>query len=413
MGRKKIKDKVVAEVLLASRRRCAFCFGLNGDFSEKKGQLAHIDRNNSNSEFQNLAFLCFNHHDQYDSKTSQSKGLTPAELKSYRDKLYISLEKSVSDRKTPKYMAVGDSSFPYPFVDNICSWQVKESQVLLGEKNPDRSGYYPILVGLEVLQKDTGVLSSDARDELITWSLSSENFDHQTSWFKHSAGHQDPADPPIYDIRHTAEVGIALSIDGRSREQLRRIVENVLSKQGQGCAEGAWKSTGGSAKEDPLSTVVCTELLVRTKEGVTTDLLSKPILEGIEKAMSYLEKSKLARGWKYENLTEPFWEVWGAAIVGFRLRHWLPTNLGKYTSDCLEKELEQTDALLGVSLVQRVRLLVRYLCALVVLNSQHQLLSTWLKETFHLWKAMDHSYRDISTELHMAFLKPWILKGIA
>ena len=33
-------------------------------------------------------YLCLDHHDYYDSKTSQSKGLTANEVKAYRDDLY-------------------------------------------------------------------------------------------------------------------------------------------------------------------------------------------------------------------------------------------------------------------------------------------------------------------------------------
>jgi hypothetical protein len=61
---------------------------LNGDVQEKKGQIAHVDHDPSNSDFENFAFLCMEHHDQYDSKTRQSKGLTQKELLTYRRHLY-------------------------------------------------------------------------------------------------------------------------------------------------------------------------------------------------------------------------------------------------------------------------------------------------------------------------------------
>ena len=68
------------------------CFGLQGDLAEKKGQIAHIDRDPSNSTPENLVYLCMEHHDQYDSRTSQSKGMTPNELRFYRDELYKTLD---------------------------------------------------------------------------------------------------------------------------------------------------------------------------------------------------------------------------------------------------------------------------------------------------------------------------------
>jgi hypothetical protein len=90
--RKKINPQPEADVLLQSRRRCCICFGLHRNTSIKQGQIAHIDRDSSNNEINNLAFLCLNHHDSYDSKTSQSKGFTPVEVKRYRDELYAAIQ---------------------------------------------------------------------------------------------------------------------------------------------------------------------------------------------------------------------------------------------------------------------------------------------------------------------------------
>ena len=64
---------------------------LTGDLSEKKGQIAHLDRDPSNSDPDNLAFLCLEHHDEYDSRPSQSKGLTIEEVKRYRADLPAAL----------------------------------------------------------------------------------------------------------------------------------------------------------------------------------------------------------------------------------------------------------------------------------------------------------------------------------
>lgn len=91
MSRKKIKPEIEAKVLSSSRRRCCLCFGVNREFSEKKGQIAHLDKDNTNASFDNLAFLCFEHHDIYDSKTSQSKNYTISEVKEYREELYSSI----------------------------------------------------------------------------------------------------------------------------------------------------------------------------------------------------------------------------------------------------------------------------------------------------------------------------------
>jgi hypothetical protein len=81
-----------AEVLDTCRRRCCVCFALNGDAEEKKGQIGHLDHNPSNNAPDNLVFLCMLHHDQYDSRTSQSKNLTEAEVRLYRKQLHQAVE---------------------------------------------------------------------------------------------------------------------------------------------------------------------------------------------------------------------------------------------------------------------------------------------------------------------------------
>ena len=87
MSRRKISEKVLTKILIDCRRRCCLCFGLNRETQIKSGQIAHIDRNSENNDGENLAFLCLEHHDEYDSKTSQRKGLTIDEVRSFKDPL--------------------------------------------------------------------------------------------------------------------------------------------------------------------------------------------------------------------------------------------------------------------------------------------------------------------------------------
>lgn len=87
MATRKKNSEIEMRVLLQSRRRCCICYGLSKDAEVKQGQIAHLDRDPSNTTEDNLAFLCLAHHDQYDSKTSQSKSFQIAEVKQFRKEL--------------------------------------------------------------------------------------------------------------------------------------------------------------------------------------------------------------------------------------------------------------------------------------------------------------------------------------
>ena len=90
MARRRVSIRAEDQIAVfrMSRRRCCICYGLDRDDGRKPGQIAHLDRNPSNAKLENLAWLCLPHHDEYDSKTSQSKSLQIGEVKSYRAELY-------------------------------------------------------------------------------------------------------------------------------------------------------------------------------------------------------------------------------------------------------------------------------------------------------------------------------------
>ena len=100
MSRKSVSATVQANVLVKSRRRCCICFGLNRDISIKQGQIAHLDRDSANNVEENLAFLCFDHHNQYDSTTRQSKNLTRQEVIHYKQELISSNEVAFAHKVT-------------------------------------------------------------------------------------------------------------------------------------------------------------------------------------------------------------------------------------------------------------------------------------------------------------------------
>ena len=95
-GRHKTPESVEASVLVKSKRRCCLCVFLQNDDSVKRGQIAHINRDPGDNSERNLVFLCLDHHDEYDGRTSVSKGLTKEEVRRYRDLLYKNYEDEVS-----------------------------------------------------------------------------------------------------------------------------------------------------------------------------------------------------------------------------------------------------------------------------------------------------------------------------
>lgn len=109
MTRTRISPETQARILAETRRRCALCYGLDRYIGRKSGQIAHIDQDSSNDAEENLVFLCLQHHDEYDSKTSQSKGITQLELERFRDDLRAEIERqweqapldSLDARNTP------------------------------------------------------------------------------------------------------------------------------------------------------------------------------------------------------------------------------------------------------------------------------------------------------------------------
>jgi len=100
--RKRVRGPVADAVTIVSRRRCCLCFAQNGDFDVKAGQIAHIDHDNQNNAPGNLAFLCLDHHNRYDSGTSQAKALTPRELRACRDALFEEVRRRLPHVNPPR-----------------------------------------------------------------------------------------------------------------------------------------------------------------------------------------------------------------------------------------------------------------------------------------------------------------------
>jgi hypothetical protein len=86
--RRGVSKSIETDVLIASRRRCCLCVFLKNRDEDRPGQIAHLNRDPSDSRFDNLVFLCFEHHEEYDRRPSQSKALLASEVRKYRDQLY-------------------------------------------------------------------------------------------------------------------------------------------------------------------------------------------------------------------------------------------------------------------------------------------------------------------------------------
>ncbi len=119
MTRKSITPTNQAEVVIKSRRRCALCVGLDGNTNERPGQIAHLNGDHSDNRLENLVWLCLEHHDKFDSKTSQTKNYTQIEVRTYRDQLYQSYLNSEFDesdiKNTRVYLQTYSPLFTYIF----------------------------------------------------------------------------------------------------------------------------------------------------------------------------------------------------------------------------------------------------------------------------------------------------------
>ena len=110
MARPKLPRQIETQVLVASRRRCAICAGLRINNGPVKGQIAHLNQNAADNDFDNLVWLCLEHHDEYDSRTSQSKGFTIEEVRSHRDELYHAYRPVLDQLESHRYPVLSEEA---------------------------------------------------------------------------------------------------------------------------------------------------------------------------------------------------------------------------------------------------------------------------------------------------------------
>lgn len=90
----KIPLTVVNSLFTSCHRVCALCWALERDGRAKEGQIAHIDRVNTNHKLANLCWLCLFHHNRYDTKMNQSKNFDKGELIRYKKDVEILVAES-------------------------------------------------------------------------------------------------------------------------------------------------------------------------------------------------------------------------------------------------------------------------------------------------------------------------------
>jgi len=90
--RTSIPDTTRDLVLLRCKRQCCMCCCLRGIREPAEGQIAHLDRDRTNADIDNLVFLCLPCHTLYDTKGNHVQGDTPGEVRHYRHQLYRVLQ---------------------------------------------------------------------------------------------------------------------------------------------------------------------------------------------------------------------------------------------------------------------------------------------------------------------------------
>ncbi|MCC6186112.1 MAG: HNH endonuclease, partial [Chitinophagaceae bacterium] len=83
--RKKIPDAIAASVMFKSDLKCCIC-------SNKGDHIHHLDGNRNNNSIENLALLCFSHHDSASIKNSLSRKLSKDVIIKYRTLHYSVIE---------------------------------------------------------------------------------------------------------------------------------------------------------------------------------------------------------------------------------------------------------------------------------------------------------------------------------
>jgi hypothetical protein len=182
MARKATPSQDETTVLEKSARRCALCFYLVGDLTEKHGQLAHIDQDSSSSSEKNLAFLCIEHHSLYDSKTRQHTNYTESELRRAKTALEgaISAKQHFNQPQLPRSRRRKKPKLNVVFTIGQCVWSVG------GRLQPD--GRMQKLMQISFW----AIITSDADEPLMILEAYPEGTELELSNFGHRLNPRRP-----------------------------------------------------------------------------------------------------------------------------------------------------------------------------------------------------------------------------
>jgi hypothetical protein len=154
MRLKRVPPSKQTEVLMRCARKCCLCVGLESDWDVKRGQISHLDHNPSNNAISNLVFLCLRHHDQYDSRSSQSKGISAAEVKRYRDRLHTVIkkqreaaDKAMAKTSSRRRLATRKAKRPIPDFDELL--QLASTLTLLSEREAEYNRLWHLALRFE------------------------------------------------------------------------------------------------------------------------------------------------------------------------------------------------------------------------------------------------------------------------
>lgn len=95
--KKSIPEKIEREILFRNQNACCVC-------GKSNIQIHHIDGNKKNNNLSNLCVLCIEHHALASSKSSMTKGFSPALLRKYKSDWegYITRKRRQLIEKKPK-----------------------------------------------------------------------------------------------------------------------------------------------------------------------------------------------------------------------------------------------------------------------------------------------------------------------